>query len=300
MATATPPTATPAARPAAGHRAAPRRRRPIGAVPTVILLLGALYCLFPVSWVVVAATKSKAELFSTAAFAPGTGLLSNLADLAGYRDGVFWLWMLNTLLYAGGGALLSTAVSAVSGYALAKYRFRGRNLIFNLLIGGILVPSVVLAVPQYLLLSEVGLADTYWSVLLPQILHPYSIYLARIYATAAIPDALLEAGRIDGAGHFLLLRRVALPLMLPGMVTIFLFQFVAIWNNFLLPFIMLGDDQKFPLTVGLYTMLAAGANQPSLFNLILTGALVSLVPLIALFLTMQRYWRTDLSDGAVK
>ncbi|MDP9841023.1 carbohydrate ABC transporter permease [Streptosporangium lutulentum] len=285
----------------AGNRATGTRKRgPYGIAPTAILLLGALYCLLPVSWVLIAATKSKAELFSTSTFAPGTGLLSNIADLADYRDGVFWLWMLNTLLYAGGGALLSTAVSAVSGYALAKYSFRGRNLIFNLLIGGILVPAVVLAIPQYLLFSKIGLADTYWSVLLPQILHPYSIYLARIYATAAIPDALLEAGRIDGAGHWLLLRRVALPLMLPGMVTIFLFQFVAIWNNFLLPFIMLGDDQKFPLTVGLYTLLAAGANQPSLYNLILTGTLISIIPLIALFLTMQRYWRTDLAGGAVK
>ncbi|MEU0485771.1 carbohydrate ABC transporter permease [Streptosporangium sp. NPDC006013] len=285
---------------ARGRRRAAARRRPYGIAPTAILLLGALYCLLPVSWVLVAATKSKAELFSTSTFAPGTGLLANLADLAAYRDGVFWLWMLNTLLYAGGGALLSTAVSAVSGYTLAKYRFRGRNLIFNLLIGGILVPAVVLAIPQYLLFSRIGLADTYWSVLLPQILHPYSIYLARIYATAAVPDALLEAGRIDGAGHWLLLRRVALPLMIPGMVTIFLFQFVAIWNNFLLPFIMLGDDQRFPLTVGLYTLLAAGANQPSLYNLILTGTLLSIIPLIALFLTMQRYWRTDLAGGAVK
>ncbi|GAA2858137.1 carbohydrate ABC transporter permease [Streptosporangium fragile] len=282
------------------HRAAPRPRRPLGIAPTAILLLGALYCLLPVGWVLVAATKSKAELFSTPAFAPGTGLLSNITDLAQYRGGVFWLWMLNTLLYAGGGALLSTAVSAVSGYTLAKYRFPGRNLIFNLLIGGILVPAVVLAIPQYLLFSKIGLADTYWSVLLPQILHPYSIYLARIYATAAVPDALLEAGRIDGAGHWLLLRRVALPLMVPGMVTIFLFQFVAIWNNFLLPFIMLGDDQKFPLTVGLYTLLAAGANQPSLYNLILTGTFLSIIPLIALFLTMQRHWRTDLAGGAVK
>ncbi|GAA5057754.1 multiple sugar transport system permease protein [Thermocatellispora tengchongensis] len=284
----------------AAHRAAPRGRRAYGIAPTAILLLGAVYCLLPVSWVLVAATKSKAELFSTTAFAPGTGLLSNLADLAAYRDGVFWLWLGNTFLYAGGGALLSTAVSTISGYALAKYDFRGRNLVFNMLIGGILVPAVVLAVPQYLLMSAVGLADTYWSVLLPQILHPYGIYLARIYATAAVPDALLEAGRIDGAGHWLLLRRVALPLMLPGMVTIFLFQFVAIWNNFLLPFIMLGDDQKFPLTVGLYTLLAAGANQPSLYNLIITGALVSIVPLVALFLTMQRYWRTDLAGGALK
>ncbi|MGW7483565.1 carbohydrate ABC transporter permease [Nonomuraea muscovyensis] len=288
-------TSAPASRhaPAAG-------RRPLGLVPTGVLLLGAVYCLFPVSWVVVAATKTPGELFSTGTYAIGTGFLDNLADLAAYRDGVFGLWMLNTLLYAGGGALLSTAVSAVSGYTLAKYRFAGRDLIFNLLIGGILVPAVVLAIPQYLLFSKIGLADTYWSVLLPQILHPYSIYLARVYAAAAIPDSLLEAARIDGASHLTLLRRVALPLMAPGMVTIFLFQFVAIWNNFLLPFIMLGDDTKFPLTVGLFTMLNAGANNPSLYNLILVGTFVALIPLVALFLTMQRFWRTDLSSGAVK
>ncbi|MET8159656.1 carbohydrate ABC transporter permease [Sphaerisporangium sp. NPDC005289] len=286
--------------PAGRGAAAGRRRGPLGAVPTAVLVLGALYCLFPVAWVVIAAGKSPAELFSTSTLAPGTGLLSNLADLAAYRDGVFWLWMLNTVLYAGAGALLSTAVSAVSGYALAKYRFPGRDLAFNLLLGGILVPVVVLAVPQYLLLSKAGLADTYWSVLLPQILSPYGVYLARIYAAAAIPDALLEAGRIDGATEGRLARDVALPLMLPAMVTIFLFQFVAIWNNFLLPFIMLGDDHRFPMTVGLYTMLAAGANQPSLYNLIITGTLLSIIPLVALFLTMQRYWRTDLSSGAVK
>ncbi|MDH2427037.1 carbohydrate ABC transporter permease [Sphaerisporangium sp. TRM90804] len=283
-----------------GRTAAPRASRAGAVVPTAILLLGALYCLLPVSWVVVAATKSKAELFSTSTFVPGTGLLSNIADLAAYRDGVFWLWLANTVLYAGGGALLSTAVSTVSGYALAKYAFPGRNLIFTVLIGGVLVPAVVLAIPQYLLFSSFGLADTYWSVLLPQILSPYGVYLARIYAAAAVPDALLEAARIDGAGHWLLMRKVALPLMLPGMVTIFLFQFTAIWNNFLLPFIMLGDDAKFPLTVGLYTLLAAGANQPALYNLIITGTLISLVPLVALFLTMQRHWRTDLAGGALK
>ncbi|MEO3810495.1 carbohydrate ABC transporter permease [Sphaerisporangium sp. B11E5] len=283
-------------------RAAARPRAGVapGLASTVILLGGALYCLFPVAWVVVAATKSRAELFSTGTFAVGTGLLENLADLAAYRDGVFWLWMLNTLLYAGAGALLSTGVSAISGYTLAKYRFPGRTLFFNLLIGGILVPAVVLAVPQYLLLSRLGLADTYWAVLLPQILSPYGIYLSRVYASAAVPDELIDAARIDGAGDLRVFGRVALPLMVPGMVTVFLFQFVAIWTNFLLPFIMLGNDRKFPLTVGLYTLLAAGANQPALYNLIITGALLSLIPLIALFLTMQRHWHADLSGGAVK
>ncbi|MFG2074962.1 carbohydrate ABC transporter permease [Nonomuraea maritima] len=290
---------TPTETVAARHRAA-GGRRPLGVVPTALLLIGALYCVFPVIWVLIAATKSPGELFSTSTLSFGTGFLDNVTDLFAYRDGVFWLWAGNTLLYAGGGALLSTAVSAISGYTLAKYRFPGRGLIFNLLIGGILVPAVVLAIPQYLLFSKIGLADTYWAVLLPQILHPYSIYLARIYATAAVPDSLLEAGRIDGAGEWRLMSRVAMPLMVPGMVTIFLFQFVAIWNNFLLPFIMLGDDGKFPLTVGLFTLLASGANQPALYNLILTGAFLSLLPLIALFLTMQRYWRTDLSSGAVK
>ncbi len=276
------------------------KRRPIGLIPTSLLLLGALYCLLPVIWVLIAASKSRAELFTSEAFTPGTGLMGNLSDLSSYRSGIFWKWMANTALYAGAGAILSTVVSSVAGYALAKYEFRGRGLIFTTLIGGILVPSVVLAVPQYLLLAKVGLADTYWAVLLPSILSPYSIYLARIYASAAIPDALLEAGRIDGAGETRLLRVVALPMMAPGMVTIFLFQFVAIWNNFLLPFIMLADDSKFPLTVGLYTLLVTGANQPALYNLVITGALLSIIPLIALFLTMQRYWRTDLTGGSVK
>jgi multiple sugar transport system permease protein len=275
-------------------------RRPLGLAPTAVLLLGALYCLLPVCWVLAASSKTRAELFSTNAFAPGTGLLDNIADLSAYRDGIFWQWMANTALYAGVGALLSTAVSVLAGYALAKFWFFGRNAIFNVLIGGILVPAVVLAVPQYLMLAKAGLANTYWAVLLPSILNPYSIYLARIYAAAAIPDALLEAGRIDGASEGRLLRVVAVPLMTPGMVTIFLFQFVAIWNNFLLPFIMLADDHRFPLTVGLYTLLATGANEPVLYNLVITGALLSIIPLIALFLTMQRYWRTDLSGGSVK
>lgn len=267
---------------------------------TAVLLLGAAYCLLPVGWVLVASSKSRAELFSQNAFQPGTGLFDNIRELSAYRDGIFWHWMLNTALYAGAGALLSTAVAAVSGYALAVYRFRGRNVIFNILIGGILVPSVVLAIPQYLLLAKVGLANTYWAVLLPGIVHPYSIYLARVYAAAAIPASLLDAGRIDGAGELRMLARVSLPMMTPGLVTIFLFQFVAIWNNFLLPYIMLADDTKFPLTVGLYTLLVSGANQPSLYTLVITGSALSIIPLVALFLTMQRYWRTDLSSGAVK
>ncbi|MER5865443.1 carbohydrate ABC transporter permease [Kitasatospora sp. NPDC002040] len=269
-------------------------------IPTLILLLGAAYCLVPIIWVVTASTKSGQELFTTFTFAPGTGFLDNLAELSSYRDGVYWRWMLNSALYAGFGALLSAALSGVTGYALAKYRFRGRNALFSILLAGVLMPPITLAIPQYLLMAEAGLADSYWSVLLPSILSPYGIYLARIYAAAAIPDEVVEAARVDGAREFRLFRSVALPMMVPGLVTVFLFQFVAIWNNFLLPYIMLGDDAKFPVTVGLYSLLQQGANAPALYTLVITGALLSIVPLVALFLGLQRYWRIDLLSGAVK
>ena len=280
--------------------ALPSRLRRIGWAPTLGLLAGAVYCLIPVVWVLIAATKSGAQLFSTFSLFPGTGLLSNLHDLSTYRNGEFWTWMLNSAFYAGVGAVLSAGVSGITGYALAKYRFAGRNAIFNTLLAGVLMPLVVLAIPQYLLMAKAGLADTYWSVLLPSILSPYGIYLARIYAAGAIPDELLEASRIDGASEWRTFRSVALPMMMPGLVTVFLFQFVAIWNNFLLPFIMLGDDSKFPVTVGLFTLLKQGASAPALYTLVITGSLISVLPLIALFLSLQRYWRLDLLSGAVK
>ncbi|AXI79969.1 carbohydrate ABC transporter permease [Peterkaempfera bronchialis] len=294
--TARPPLRTPALAGPAG----PGRRRGGGRLPTAVLLLGAGYCLLPVLWVLIAATKSGRELFSTFTLLPGSGLAGNLGDLTAYRGGVYWRWMANSALYAGLGALLSAAVSGTAGYALATYRFRGRTALFNILLAGVLMPPIILAVPQYLLLAKVGLADSYLSVLLPSILSPYGIYLARVYAAAAIPEDVLEAARVDGAREWRTFRSVALPMMAPGLVTVFLFQFVAIWNNFLLPFIMLGDDRKFPVTVGLYTLLQQGASAPALYTLVITGALLSIVPLIALFLCLQRYWRLDLLSGAVK
>ncbi|WP_412178028.1 carbohydrate ABC transporter permease [Pseudarthrobacter chlorophenolicus] len=267
---------------------------------TGILILGALYCLFPVIWVVAAASKSSDELFSTFTFAPSVHLWNNIVELTAYRDGVFWRWMLNTALYAGVGALLSTWVSALSGYVLAKYDFPGKNGVFKVLLMGVLVPGVILAIPQYLMLAQLGLTNTYWSVLLPQIISPYGIYLARIYAAASVPGDVIEAARTEGAKDMYIFNRIALPMMLPGLVTIFLFQFVAIWNNFMLPYIMLGDDTLFPLTVGLNGLLNQGATAPALYTLVLAGALLSIIPLVIMFLFLQRYWRVDLAAGAVK
>jgi multiple sugar transport system permease protein len=271
-------------------------------LPTAILLVGAVYCLIPVLWVVVASTKGPDELFTTFTLAPSFtgGFWENITDLLAYRDGKFWRWVANTVLYAGVGTVLSVAISALAGYALAKFRFRGRETVFRLILAGVLIPQITLAIPQYLLLSKIDLVGTYWSVLLPSLISPFGIYLCRIFATAAVPDDMLAAGRVDGAGEYRLFWHIGLPPMLPGLVTVFLLQFIAIWNNFLLPFIMLSDDDYYPLTVGLYALLNQGTSQPVLYTLVVTGSLLSIVPLIVLFLLLQRYWRLDVLSGGLK
>lgn len=277
---------------------APRSR----VAPSLVLLLGAAYCILPVLWLAVASTKGPSELFTTFSFWPSLhgGFTYNLTHLIDFRDGVFLRWALNSLLYAGVGSVLSVAVSVLAGLALAKYRFPGRGTIFVTILAGVLVPQVALAVPQYLLISKLGLVNSYWSVLLPSIISPYGIYLARVYAMAAVSDDMLEAARIDGANEYRLVRSVGVPLMVPCMVTLLLLQFVAIWNNFLLPYIMISDDGRFPMTVGLYTMLNQGTSQPALYSLVVMGVFLSVLPLIALFLLLQRYWRLDLVSGGLK
>ncbi|WUH94928.1 carbohydrate ABC transporter permease [Streptomyces sp. NBC_00433] len=281
---------------------AARRPRRIAVLPTTALVLGALYCVVPTLWILVAATKSRTKLFSTDTYTPSfdLGIVHNIRDLSDYQGGIFWHWMLNSFFYAAVGGLLASFVSAATGYALAKYEFRGRGALFNTILAGVLLPQIVLAVPQYLLLSKAGMTDSLIGVLLPQLFNPYGIYLCKIYAQSAVPDSLLEAGRIDGAGEGRLFLSVGLRLMGPGLVTVFLLQFIAIWNNFLLPYVMLTSDDKFPLTVGLYSLLRHGAAEASLYSLVITGTLLSVLPVIALFLSLQRFWRIDLVTGAIK
>ena len=268
--------------------------------PTIVLVLGAIYCLIPVAWVFIASTKAPGELFNSFTFQPGTGVVENIVNLFSYRDGAYGRWALNSLLYAGVGAFLSTLVSAAAGYALARFTFLGGRIFFIALLAGLLIPGITLAVPQYLLLSDLNLAGTQLSVLLPSILNPFGIYLCRIYAQGAIPEELLESARIDGSGEWRIFRAIALPLMLPAMATVFLLQFVGIWNNFLLPYIMLSDTDTFPLTVGLYSLLSRGSGSPALYSLAIIGAAVAIIPLIILVLALQRFWRLDLITGGVK
>ena len=164
-----------------------------------------------------------------------------------------------------------------------------------------LVPGTALALPLYLLMSKVSLTNTYWSVLLPSIVSPFGVYLSRIYAAASIPDELIEAARIDGAGELRIYMTIAMRLMTPALVTILLFQFVAIWNNYFLPLVMLSDQSLFPITVGLQTWnITMGGSTNVLYTLVVTGAFVSSLPLLVGCILLQRFWRGGLGVGSVK
>ncbi|MFF7341008.1 carbohydrate ABC transporter permease [Streptomyces sp. NPDC008163] len=282
------------------RRSAPGRHLPVaGAV--AFMTLAACYMLLPVYWLLVASTKSQGDLVSTPGLLPSHWHLgANLRALFTQQDGVYARWLLNSLWYAGAGAAVATALAAAAGYALAKYRFKGREAIFSVILGGVLVPATALALPLFLLFAQADATNTFWSVFLPSIVSPFGVYLARIFATAAVPDEVVEAARMDGSGELRIFCTLAMRMMSPALVTVFLFQFVVIWNNFLLPLIMLQDEDLYPVTLGLFTWQSQTSRLPELQTLTIVGAAVSVVPIVLTFLLLQRYWRAGLAAGAVK
>ncbi|WP_189697998.1 carbohydrate ABC transporter permease [Streptomyces chromofuscus] len=266
-----------------------------------LMLVLAIYFLLPLYFLIVAATKPQGDLASTNGLTfSNFQLLDNLHTLFTFNDGIFARWILNTVLYAVLGAAVGTLISALCGYALAKFRFRGREFLFSVILGGVLVPSTALALPLFLLFSEVGLVNTYFAVFLPSIVSPFGVYLARIFANAAVPQELIESARLDGAGEFRTFFSVSFRLMSPALVTIFLFQFVGIWNNFFLPMVMLQKESLFPITLGLFSWNGQTARTPLLQESVIAGSLVSIVPVIIVFVVLQRFWRTGLAAGSLK
>ncbi len=274
-----------------------------GVIAMAFLFISTIYFLVPFFWLVISSTKSAPDLFGTFGlwFAPNFNLFTNLQVLFTYDNGIYGQWLINSFLYAGVSSVLGMFFSSLAGYALSKYVFRGRNFIFSCILGAILVPATALTLPLYLLMSKWGLTNTYWAVLLPSIVSPFGVYLSRIYASSSVPDELIEAARIDGAGEFRIFTSVAMRLMTPALVTILLFQFVAVWNNYFLPLVMLSDQKFFPIPVGLqvWNNTTGGATK-FLYSEIVTGALISSLPLIVGCILLQRFWRQGLGVGSVK
>jgi multiple sugar transport system permease protein len=279
-------------------------RKPTSWLLTVIMLICVGYFLLPLFWLVVASTKSNDDLFSSfGLWFANFNLFENIQTVLTVQDGVFIRWALNSLIYAVVSAVGASFLATAAGYAFAKYQFPGSIALFSITLGAIMVPLAALTVPTYLLFAKAGLTDTYWAIILPSLAAPFGVFLMRVYAADAVDDALIEAARVDGVGELRIFFTIALRLLLPGSVTVLLFTLVATWNNYFLPLIMLNSANKFPLTVGLalwQSAAGAGGGAQALFSTVITGSLLSIIPLVIAFLFLQRYWQSGLATGGVK
>jgi multiple sugar transport system permease protein len=274
----------------------------------VILGILMVYFLVPFWWVVVNSSKTSAGLFgggNALWFADDIDFLGNLTQLFTYGGGIYAQWLLNSAMYAIVGGIGATALAVLAGYGFAKFQFAGRRFGFAVLLGAVMVPATALVIPTFVLFSQAGITNTIWAVILPTLLNPFGVYLMCVYARDAVPDELLDAARVDGAGEFRVFLQVALPMLRPAIVTVLLLSVVSSWNNYFLPLAMLSDNRLFPVTVGIGLWQATAstygaAGGESLWSIIILGSLVSVIPLVIAFLTLQRYWQGGLSIGSLK
>jgi multiple sugar transport system permease protein len=257
--------------------------------------VGAVLALAPLLWMASVSFMRPGEADS---FPPP--LVPSAPSLAAYHE-LFahhgmGRYFINSLFLASAATLLSLTFNVTAGYAFAKLRFAGRERVFQLLMGALVIPGQVAMIPLFLMLKPLGLVNNFAGVLLPGAAGVFGIFLVRQYALS-IPDELLEAARVDGAGEFRLFRSIVLPALAPIMVTLATFTFLAAWNDFMWPLIILSDDRLYTLPLALASLSREHVQDS---ELMMAGAVVTVLPVLLLFVVLQRYYIRGLLAGSVK
>ena len=269
--------------------------RPRPLVRHAVLVLGAVLALFPLAWMVLASLMPTGQatqlpvrvLPDPPTMAQYTTLFERLA---------MGRYLLNSLLVATLVTGASLLVNALAGYAFAKLRFAGRERLFSLLLALLVVPAQVTMLPLFLMLREMHLVNTYAGVAIPGLASVFGIFLIRQYALS-IPDELLDAARMDGASELRTFRSIVLPVLMPILVTLGIFTFMATWNDFLWPLIILSDDARYTLPVALAGLSGEHVQD---IELMMAGAVVTVLPVMVVFLFLQRYYLQGIMLGSVK
>ena len=260
-----------------------------------ILLIFAFAFLFPVLWVLVSSLKPQSELFTyPLTILPKTPTLGNY--VTAFASGDFVTYFKNSIFVSTVATVITIAINVMAGYALSKYYFRGRDLIFYVMVGTLMIPLQAIMVPIFLLLKDLGMLNSLWGIIIPPAATPTGVFLARQYIQT-IPDSFIEAVRIDGAGEFRIFRRIIAPLAAPIIATLGIFSFMWRWNDFLWPFIVITKKANMTLQLALANFV--GQYQINWANL-LAMTVVTMVPMILVFVALQRYFVTGLTAGGVK
>jgi multiple sugar transport system permease protein len=264
------------------------------ALHAALVVFGAL-SLLPLLWMVSASFMPTGEAStSPPPLLPRHPTTAHYADLFGRL--ALGRYALNSALVAVLTTTFALAINSSAGYAFAKLRFRGRDRTFRALAAGLAIPVQVAMLPLFLMIKALGLVNSYGGVIIPGLASIFGIFLVRQYALA-IPDDLLDAARIDGAGEFRVFRSIVLPTIRPVLATLGLWTFLATWNDFMWPLIVLSDDRRYTLPVALAGLMGEHAQD---VELMMAGAVITVLPVLILFLMLQRYYVEGVTEGSVK
>lgn len=260
-----------------------------------LLLLIALFALSPLVWMLSVSFMAPGEASTVPPpLWPAEPTLQNYRTLFALQG--LWRTIANSVLLASAATLLSLAFNSAAGYAFAKLAFRGKERIFQLLVSALVIPGQVAMLPLFLMLKNMGLVNTYLGVLVPGMASIFGIFLIRRQAET-IPDELLDAARVDGAGEFTIFRRVVLPLLRPALATLAVLTFLGSWNDFMWPLIVLTGDRLYTLPLALASLSREHVQDS---ELMMAGAVVTVLPVLLLFLCTQRFYVSGILSGGVK
>ncbi len=265
----------------------------------------------PLLWLFLAGTRDESSLISDAPLSFGSFAVmkQTFANLTGYNNGQIWTWAMNSVIYTVGSVSLTLAACIPAGYALAMSEFKGRKFILIMTLIAMITPSQAIILPIFLEMSLLGLTNTYGGLILASSFFPFGVYLSYIYYTTSLPKSVVESARIDGCGHLQCFYHMALPLAKPLVALVAFFSFVNNWNNYFLAFILISDDDKQNLPVGLTTLISSSGalNPQEAANDLPIGqpeaiqaAILVVVPIIIVFLMSQKHVRSGLNAGAEK
>ena len=286
-------TAVDTARPATGGR---RLRRPKGLTAHIILVVAVLISVFPFAWTIIMATNTTQDIYkSPPKFTFGSHLLENIRHVLNTID--FFGSMLNTVMVATVTTVLVLFIDSLAAFTFAKFDFPGRKLLFGTLLLFMMLPLQLAILPQFILMSKIGWVGMLKALALPSLANAFGIFWLHQYIQSGVPDELLDAARIDGAGFFRQYWNIALPMIRPALSFLAIYVFVNCWNDYIWPLVVMIDPDRVTLQVAL-------ANLNVLYNtdysLVMAGALMSVVPLIVVFLIGARHFLRDLAAGATK
>jgi ABC-type glycerol-3-phosphate transport system permease component len=290
--------------------AASRRRIRPGRILTHIVLLGFLLLfMFPFYWMVSSALKPLPDIYAAPiqwwprnptlqAFAEVLGLVPSEA-LEGRGGVTISRTLVNSAIIAIVFTVASVFLSSLAGFAFAKLHFKGRNALFLLMLATMMIPNSVGLIPNYMIMARIGWVNTWWPLIIPGLASAFSVFWMRQYMTS-VPDEMVEAAQIDGCGPFGIYWRVVIPVVAPGLAALAIFTFMSSWNAFLGPLIYLNDAKKYTVPLALSLLNSSVQGQPTPVHLVFAGSVISILPILALFIFTQRYFVAGLTAGSIK